>query len=444
MQKQIHVNSYIKRDGTQVKEHFRNIDTDNYGTSPIVPEYPDDPVIDEQDHNLLEDLFPNIFKPMSNMDSAPVLQGGVSVDVGFPTGGGIGDVLGSIGGVLGTVVFAGLALAPIALQMYQAMNSGNRQTVEYLKPQFDTKIKQLDTQITKMKTNIDNNITKLVNAKNQVEYSKIYEPLQKDWQAYQQSKNIVNNIKVHANNGDFQSVANDLGNFVSGKLNQLANPMNPNPQAIENIYNGLSTSVQNTKPRIDKILDVYKSSKGPLEFINNYANYHRPEARQLMNLSLNLSEDTYSNSEYSMIQPIFNEKLNEYLHRIGTNLKVTKNMKGIIFDKSSSISQKLSNFKQLQKDIRVKYNQDAKFISGLGISTDTNLQYSVGHFTILNPRIENGIFKGELFDIYNFEYISQEEFEKFITYLYNTGAYYLQELQRLENYYFLIPIEFEW
>lgn len=29
--KQIHVNSYVKRDETQVKEHFRNIDTNNYG-----------------------------------------------------------------------------------------------------------------------------------------------------------------------------------------------------------------------------------------------------------------------------------------------------------------------------------------------------------------------------------------------------------------------------
>ena len=43
-----------------------------------------------------------------------------------------------------------------------------------------------------MKTNIDNNITKLVNTKNQSEYSKIYEPLQKDWQAYQSAKSIVN------------------------------------------------------------------------------------------------------------------------------------------------------------------------------------------------------------------------------------------------------------
>jgi len=99
--------------------------------------------------------------------------------------------------------------------------------------------------------------------------------------------------------------------------------MNPNPQAIENIYKGLSTTVHNIKPQIDKIFNVFKSSEGPLEFINNYANYYRPEARQFMDLSLNLPNDIYSNSEYSMIQPIFNEKLNEYLHNIGTELQVT-------------------------------------------------------------------------------------------------------------------------
>ncbi len=83
--------------------------------------------------------------------------------------------------------------------MSQAMNSGNVQAVEYLKPQFDTKIKQLDTHVAQMKTNIDNNITKLVNAKNQSEYSKIYEPLQKDWQEYQHTKNIVNQLKIFNN-----------------------------------------------------------------------------------------------------------------------------------------------------------------------------------------------------------------------------------------------------
>lgn len=47
----------------------------------------------------------------------------MSVDVGIPSGGGIGDVLGNIGDVLETVAAVGLELAPIALQMYQAINS---------------------------------------------------------------------------------------------------------------------------------------------------------------------------------------------------------------------------------------------------------------------------------------------------------------------------------
>lgn len=36
MEKTVHVNSYVKRDGTQVKEHYRNIDMDNYGTGLIL------------------------------------------------------------------------------------------------------------------------------------------------------------------------------------------------------------------------------------------------------------------------------------------------------------------------------------------------------------------------------------------------------------------------
>ena len=130
------------------------------------------------------------------------------------------------------VIGVGIELAPIAIQIYQAMNSGNGQAVEYLKPQFDTKIKQLDTKVAYMKTNIDNNVAKLVNAKNQAEYSKIYEPLQKDWQEYQQVKNIVNRIKVHANNGDFKSVADELGNFVSENPSGRAVINNPIMQNV--------------------------------------------------------------------------------------------------------------------------------------------------------------------------------------------------------------------
>ena len=473
MQKQIHVNSYVKRDGTQVKEHFRTIDTDNYGTPPIFSEYPNYPIMDEKNYNLVKNFLSNILNPTMNMESAPVLQGGVSVDVGFPTGSGAGDVgagaglgniLSDVSGVLGTVAAVGLELAPIALQMYQAINNGNGQAVEYLRPQFDTKMKQLDTQVAQMKTNIDNNITKLVNTKNQVDYTKIYEPLQKDWQAYQSAKNIVNRIKVHANNEDFQSVANDLGNFVSespiGKtiitnslMQNIITNLRQNSSKIlnaENIDDLFKNNAQSLIPKYNNIpiLPKYFSDlaiKNLAQLTNNILNNSRPEAHQLMDLSLNLPEDTYNNSEYSMIQPIFNEQLNNYLQSNGMKPFIPKDMKGIVFDKSSPLSQKLSNLKQLQNDVRKELtkNPDVKCITGLGIDTDKNLQYAIGNYTIINPHIENGIFKGTLIDIYDYHLLLKLSHSiNFKTLVINDLAFLLQLIGIIKNYYSIIPIEF--
>ena len=104
----------------------------------------------------------------------------------------------------------------------------------------------------------------------------------------------------------------------------------------------------------------------------------------------------------------------------------------------------ISIFQSKIKRIKIKYNPDIDFIGDLGIDSSTNLQYSVGHFTILNPRIENGCFKGTLFDIYDFDKLSINHFDNIKTYLLNNTAYYLQFLHKLKNYYFLIPIEFKW
>lgn len=68
---------------------------------------------------------------------------------------------------------------------------------------------------------------------------------------------------------------------------------------------------------------------------------------------------------------------------------------------------------------------------------------AVGHFTILNPRIENGVFKGELFDIYDFEWINLDDLDNIKGVIANNIAFLLQII-RLKNYYFLIPIEFIW
>ncbi|MBO6180657.1 hypothetical protein J6O86_03115 [bacterium] len=185
--------------------------------------------------------------------------------------------------------------------------------------------------------------------------------------------------------------------------------------------------------------------KNLAQFANDTLNASRPEAHQLMDLSLNLPEDTYNNSEYSMIQPIFNEQLNNYLQSNGMKPFIPKDMKGIVFDKSSSLSQKLSNLKQLQNDVRKELtkNPDVKCITGLGIDTDKNLQYAIGNYTIINPHIENGIFKGTLIDIYDYHLLLKLSHSiNFKTLVINDLAFLLQLIGIIKNYYSIIPIEF--
>ena len=464
MQKQIHVNSYVKQDGTQVREHFRNIDTDNYGTPPIVPEYPNDPVIDEQDHNPLEALFPNIFNPTMNMGASPVLHGGVSHTVVLPDGMGekLGEVLGSIGGVIGTVVAVGAELAPIALQMYQVMNSGNGQAAAYLKPQFDTKIKQLDTQVAQMKTNIDNNITKLVNAKNKTEYSKIYEPLQKDWQAYQHAKNIVNRIKVHANNGDFQSVANELGNFVSNNQKQIISDLLQPKVKLQNSINNAKEiinkyhlddkfkyALSHNISGINHSADFTDYGNGNIK-INNFLNKNRPNAKEMANIFLAKPQNIPLSKEYSYI-PKGNANILNYKYKLfGTNKEIPQNWEGIVYNQYSLLSKNISNSTEMQNEIRKQINimRADTFNNKLEVdfSQDSNLHLSIGHATVLEPYIDSqGYFHGILFDKYDFdwvEYLKNFDYDTYKAYIANDYFLIIQSLKG-HNYYILAPILFK-
>ena len=69
---------------------------------------------------------------------------------------------------------------------------------------------------------------------------------------------ISNRIKTYAKNDDYKEVANELENFTNENLNQFVNSVIQRPQALENIYNGMSATVQNAKPQIDKLLEVAK------------------------------------------------------------------------------------------------------------------------------------------------------------------------------------------
>ena len=425
--------------------------------------------MDEKNYNLVKNFLSNILNPTMKMESAPVLQGGVFVDVGSPTGSGAGDVgagaglgniLSDVSGVLGTVAAVGLELAPIALQMSQAMNSGNGQAVEYLRPQFDTKIKQLDTQVAQMKTNIDNNIAKLVNAKNRTEYSKIYEPLQKDWQAYQSAKNIVNRIKVHANNEDFQSVANDLGNFVSNNQKQfISDLLQPNVKLHNDINNAkdfinkyhlddkFKYALSHNTSGINHSADFTDYGNGNIK-INNFLNKNRPNAKEMANIFLAKPQNIPLSKEYSYI-PKGNANILNYKYKLfGTNKEIPQDWEGIIFNQNSSLFKNVSNSTEMQNKIREQYNvMRADTLNDkleVDFSKDSNLHLSIGHATVLEPYIDSqGYFHGILFDKYDFDLLYKMAYKNPVTYIIN-DIFFIIQIARGHNFYILAPIIFKW
>ena len=118
----------------------------------------------------------------------------------------------------------------------------------------------------------------------------------------------------------------------------------------------------------------------------------------------------------------------------------------IFFNENSSISKELSKSNQLKQDILKHYNYsensfDADRIN-ITLDEDTNLHYSIGHGTILEPQVDNeGYFSGYLYDVYDFDFTNKIDDSN--VFLYNNGAFVLQEFGQLDNYYVIIPVRFK-
>ena len=186
----------------------------------------------------------------------------------------------------------------------------------------------------------------------------------------------------------------------------------------------------------------------PFAKINAEKNANRPDARELMNIALSGFENLPEHPEFKVFQPEAAEYVNDQLNiQNSKGLSIPKDWHGVIYDKNSGFSKRLSNSPELQTQIMSKYNKKSKKFTtnqiGIGFSEDKNLNYSIGHGTILNPRIENGEFRGILFDKYDYKWLSKEELPNAETRKLNNSAYTLQTINKLTNYYVIIPVQFK-
>ena len=196
-----------------------------------------------------------------------------------------------------------------------------------------------------------------------------------------------------------------------------------------------------------KIEPNFLETTNPFAKINAEKNANRPDARELMNIALSGFENLPEHPEFNVFQPEAVEYVNNQLNiQNSKGLSIPKDWHGVIYDKNSGFSKRLSNSPELQTQIMSKYDKKSKKFTtnqiGIGFSEDKNLNYSIGHGTILKPRIENGEFRGILFDKYDYKWLSKEELPNAETRKLNNSAYTLQNTPLLTNYYVIIPVRF--
>lgn len=379
MQKQIHVNAYVKKDGTQVKEHFRNIESDSLNNY----EYQNNPITEQ-------------YSDLSESNS-------------------ISDTFSKIGKVLKTVLDIGAELAPIALEIYQAMkkDDNNGQNIEYLKPQFDTQIKRFDTQVEQIKYDVDNSVKNLVNTKNQKEYLEKYKKLEKLWQTYQQVSNLLSRIKTYAKNSDYKQVINELENFTKDNFAQINN-INSNNNVEDKM-----TLNENIINMAGKIISPHLKVAGA-------------------NLQNAMNDFEYARkNKHAYILNSRKEILNTELNNLMDNVGIPQDARGVIYDNNSEQSKLLWQSPEIQDFVKnnlqdlisgkAKEVYDIEFIK-YEFLDDT--YYGLQHCKLFNPQITpDGYFNGIIIDYYDFVKRIVNGIGDYI----NNWGYSMQEKGLLEN-----------
>lgn len=430
-QKEIHVNSYTKNDGTHVKEHYRTIDSN--GSTPTITS--------------------------QGFDSTPVLSGGISMDVGDILQSGVsagGIDWGNIGSAIGqaAAVAANIAIkaAPIALQMYQAVKSANNSAVEYLKPQFDSSIKGLEETHNFMKQNLDKKITKLAETKDQKDYTNLYNSFTKEYANYQNSAASINRIKHASQNQDYETVLSELENYKNlqnkvvsssfmennvdlSKIQPDTNIeqykpdlaiMNYSPvstpylnanvspnwisginQGIQNQMNNLSERLLESPESIKSFLDTGLNKVNSLthgQFIQDGAEFWNASSNNLHNPYMD-DNGVIINNVHDIPSHELKFNVASKLQKQGLHIDKTK---GIIFYQDSHVSKAIENSKEFQAYIL--QNKDA-LLKGEVLKkgdlnypiTNSNMWGALGKAGIINTYIdENGNVISTVIDTYDF------------------------------------------
>lgn len=181
--------------------------------------------------------------------------------------------------------------------------------------------------------------------------------------------------------------------------------------------------------------------------VNAERNANNPDAKLFMNIALVHPKNVPSTQDYQFISSENTKILNEKYNLTG-NKEIPAHYDGFEFSADSPTAKALNNSEELKNEIfnvDKNFNPDTKTFKSdkleIEFKDDKNLQYSFGHMTVLDPKIENGYVIGMGYDKYDFSLLYKNYKSDFNTTFTNNSAKGLQMFSRLKNYFVFVPIK---
>lgn len=366
----IHVNSYVKDDGTEVKEHYRGATSNT-------------------DYNSAES---NILKGNVSIDYIPENIPVKKTDNNTPKSDGF--------------ISAAIEAASIAFQAVAAVSQ-----LKSLKSSVDKEIKlnlenQLQSSIDKFKTHQKlqekkekHYLDKLVNAKNQAEYSALYETLTHQKLLNKKNSDAVIRLEHAVKTKDYNSVISELQNYQSNYDDVVKETHQNRPLNINNLPEtkplNISSDFSQT-PIMEPIPRIKKNIVDTGMFVYNEKN-KTPDAKEMWKASshdFNYSKN-YIQKNGSLINSISELPSYELQKTVERKLKEQLGINdtlGVILKSDSTLSQAISQSKEIKEHFAKYKSQlvNGKIIrqASTYFSSNENLSKALGHADILYTHID--------------------------------------------------------
>lgn len=467
MSKEIHVNSYVKKDGTHVREHIRNVNS----VGSFAPKQEPQKIILEENHNKTNPVL--YYANESEYVSPTVLTGGIEYDA--PGGGSVdSSSSGSVGDIVSEVVKVISEVTPMVAQLVSALNSGNSSAAAYWQPQVNSKIKQINLKQNQVENIIKEYSKKLAKTKNKKEYSKLYETLSKMNIPHRKLSGMVYVVNALATNGNYAQAATELENFKNSStpidtskpyIQAAPQPeikAAPKPEirakyhpeiratyhpeikaAPGNIIKKQYERWNNDRKHMFAEYPEFQKQAISIAFdgMDASAKYNVPDANNLWKIAADKfeHESDYINANGMVIDHI--EQLTPKVKDIVRQKLIQQigkdNARGVFFNPSSSLAKNIGHSEEFQeyiaKNIDRLNNGEVIESGSTYFKSNYNLRLALGHADILFAQIDkDGNISAIIMDTYDFNEFDPD-WKVHI-------AYHVQKEGLIENYYILIHV----